>query len=107
MAAKRSDIPSKKRKGDKEMPEMQEGPTIIKHRLGEFKFNVVPEQESPCGGCFHNKVCKMDMAKFCMNFTWGNSSGEGCGSCTLRFVRYNRDEPLPCFVCRHEAPKER
>jgi len=83
---------------------------IKKHWLhGKIKFNVDVKQESSCGECIHWRVCRVDMEKFCLNYTFGTSEGKAgtCDTCLHRYTRKVwREDGFPCFKCRYFSPKE-
>ena len=86
--------------------------TVVKeHWLhGKIKFNVDVKKENQCVECVHLPVCKRNMEKFCLNYTFGTSEGETgtCDTCLHRHTRriWHEKDGFPCFKCRHFKAKE-
>ena len=78
-----------------------EGPDKI------VKYHHEIDEESNCKKCIHHRVCRYDMAEFCVNYKFGTSSAkpiDTCESCSHKYTRYDK-EPIPCFLCKHIEEK--
>ena len=65
---------------------------------GETHLKVDINEETKYITCIYNKVCSHEMEKQCCNYQLGDSKDTGCGSCTHKFTRYDKDA-IPCFYC--------
>ena len=66
------------------------------------KFQI--DVESDCDKCIHLNLCCAVRAynsfeTICLNYNFGTSQYEGCGSCSHRFTRWDK-EKIPCFICK-------
>ena len=84
--------------------------TVKKHWLyGEIGFHVDVKEEDNCAECIHWAVCKRDMEKFCLNYTFGTSEGKArtCDTCLHRHTRKVWcQDGFPCFKCVYFKAKE-
>ncbi len=83
----------------------------MKHWLyGEDIREHKIDAETACSECVHLDLCK-DLSelrdripKVCLNHVWSRSDKTGCQACLHILARYDKKQPIPCFLCRHHAP---
>ena len=82
----------------------------MKHWLyGEDTREHKVDEESECDKCIHLALCT-DLSRLegriprvCLNYTASTSSETGCQACLHKHTRYDRKQPIPCFLCKHYA----
>jgi len=82
--------------------------TKINHWLyGVKEYTILIEKETECHKCVHEEVCEKYMDERCSNYTFGTSQYDitTCFSCSNRYTRFDKKQPIPCFHCKNFKDK--